>query len=99
MGMREKLIDLCKQANDELRLRAGCSTWGDFVDILIANGVTIPVRCGECKYCVVMSEGMCCDRALPTKRMEDYYIHGSTVLARFDGDAFCSRGERRTYER
>jgi hypothetical protein len=39
--MREKLIDLCKQANDELRLRSGCSTWGDFVDHLIANGVTI----------------------------------------------------------
>lgn len=56
------------------------------------------VRCKDCKYCVVMSEGMCCDRALPTKRMEDYYIHGSTVLARVDGDAFCSRGERRTDE-
>ena len=38
---REKLIELCKQANDELRLRAGCSTWGDFADLLIANGVTV----------------------------------------------------------
>ena len=38
---REKLIELCKQANDELRLRQGCSTWGDFADCLIANGVTI----------------------------------------------------------
>jgi hypothetical protein len=38
---REKLIDLLKQANDELRLRAGCSTWGDFADHLIANGVII----------------------------------------------------------
>ena len=39
--MREKLIDVCEQANDELRLRSGCSTWGDFADHLIANGVTI----------------------------------------------------------
>lgn len=59
--VREKLIDVCKQANDELRLRPGCSTWGDFADCLIANGVTVKIKkekppvdlsgkCGSCVY-------------------------------------------------
>ena len=54
------------------------------------------VRCKKCAHCTVTSDGMVCDRALPTKRMEDYYIYGSTVLARVAPDDFCSYGERRT---
>ena len=78
MGMREKLIELIQSAV------GGCATyWASLIaDHLIANGVTIPVRCKDCKYCVVMSEGMCCNRALPTKRMEDITF---TVL-------LCGRG-------
>ena len=97
MGMREKLIELVATAPGHANYEI--YSIAEIVDDLIANGVTIPVRCRDCRHCVVMSEGMCCDRALPTKRMEDYYIHGSTVLARVDGDAFCSRGERRNDER
>lgn len=54
------------------------------------------VRCKKCAHCTVTSDGMVCDRALPTKRMEDYYIYGSTILALVKPDDFCSHGERRT---
>ena len=43
MGMREKLIELQMQA------KIGW-TKAEFADHLIANGVTIPVRCKDCKY-------------------------------------------------
>ena len=59
--MREKLIDLCKQANDELRLRSGCSTWGDFADHLIANGVTLDNQVSSRKWIPVSER-------LPEKR-------------------------------
>lgn len=54
------------------------------------------VRCSKCKHCTVTSDGMVCEHALPTKRMIDYYIYGSTILARVGADDFCSYGERRT---
>ena len=53
------------------------------------------VRCKDCKHCTVTSDGMVCENALPTKRMQDYYIYGSTILARVEPDAFCSYGEKR----
>jgi molybdenum cofactor biosynthesis enzyme MoaA len=53
------------------------------------------VRCKDCKHCTVTSDGMICECALPTKRMMDYYIYGSTILARVAADDFCSHGERR----
>ena len=55
MGMREKLIELVGQVQD-----CGCDVTdvvemnyvenNVLVDYLIANGVTIPVRCVECEY-------------------------------------------------
>ena len=54
------------------------------------------VRCKDCKHCTVTSDGMVCECALPTKRMMDYYIYGSTILAKVEADDFCSHGERRT---
>lgn len=53
------------------------------------------VRCKDCKHKTVTSDGMVCECALPTKRMQDYYIYGSTILARVEPDAFCSYGERK----
>ena len=53
------------------------------------------VRCKDCKHCTATSDGMVCECALPTKRMQDYYIYGSSILARVEADAFCSHGERR----
>ena len=60
--------------------------------------VTEVVRCKDCKHRTVTSDGMVCECALPTKRMQDYYIYGSTILARVEPDAFCSHGERREGE-
>ena len=54
------------------------------------------VRCKDCKHCTVTSDGIVCECALPTKRIQDYYIYGSTILARVEPDAFCSYGERRS---
>ena len=56
------------------------------------------VRCKDCKHKTVTSDGMVCECALPTKTMKDYYIYGSTILARVEPDAFCSYGERREGE-
>ena len=53
------------------------------------------VRCKDCKHCTVTADGMICECALPTKRMMDYYIYGSTVLAKVGAEDFCSHGERR----
>lgn len=53
------------------------------------------VRCKDCKHCTVTSDGMVCECVLPTKRMEDYYIYGSTILARVEPEDFCSRGNRK----
>ena len=38
---REKLVELLKQTNTELRKQPGAKVWGDFADHLIANGVTV----------------------------------------------------------
>ena len=47
MGMREKLIELLR--NCPYRPRPNMM-WELIADHLIANGVTIPVRCKDCKY-------------------------------------------------
>ena len=56
------------------------------------------VRCKDCRHCTVTCDGMVCENALPTKRMMDYFIYGSTILARVKPDDFCSHGERREKE-
>ena len=94
MGMREKLIEVlkgnatclamgidscesCPHGHDE-----DCYT-SALVDHLIANGVTIPVRCHECKHWKNEINGCTED-----KRFCDigfYMVHK---------DGFCSFGER-----
>ena len=65
---------------------------------MIDNAPTVDavevVRCKDCKHRTVTADGMVCECALPTKRMQDYYIYGSTILARVEPDAFCSHGEK-----
>ena len=79
MGMREKLIELLEnapgQANNEVYSLA------EIVDHLIANGVTIPVLCKDCKN----REHVWC----PMESVEQY-----PWLATKDDD-FCSYGERK----
>ena len=54
------------------------------VDALIANGVTIPVRCKDCQY---WENG---------KDYEPYCNHWGNMMAGTEADDFCSYGERRT---
>ena len=89
MGMREKLIELIGQAQD-----CGCDVTdvvemnyvenAVLIDHLIANGVTIPVRCKECVWC---EKG---------KDYEPYCNHPTDGMHDVQMDDFCSYGERRT---
>ena len=87
--MREKLIELIGQVQDEGR------DYSDVVcvyptsnkrlaDHLIANGVTIPVRCKECEK---WQRHTHVDRERGHCRRFDMTKHES---------GFCDRGERRT---
>ena len=82
MGMREKLIELV------LRMDITDNA-GNIVDFLIANGVTIPVRC---KDCIHYDFGVC------LKIYSDGAVSQYAWQARKEDD-FCSYGERRTDER
>jgi hypothetical protein len=73
MGMREKLIELLEDV-------LSADTWGEIADHLIANGVTIPVRCKDCKWW----EDWYCTNA-----------NGANTSV-VNGDWFCCAGERRT---
>ena len=64
-----------------------------------ADAMAELVRCKDCKHKTVTTDGMVCECALPTKTMQDYYIYGSTILAKVEPDAFCSHGERKDNER
>ena len=95
MGMREKLIELLNKVQDMgvTVIPAGMGDRYDHVwnqkvaDHLIANGVTIPVRCKECKW------------AEYGKDYEPYCNHWKSGLyANIKDDDFCSYGERRTDE-
>ena len=77
--MREKLIELLS----EVQYLGGLEE--KIADHLIANGVTIPVRCKECKY----------------RRGDffgGFVCRLHKGLAMVTDESFCSRGERRTDE-
>ena len=85
MGMREKLIKLLVNLTDRLGCQlVGYSLAMKIADRLIANGVTIPVRCKDCKkwhrHTEVDRERGECRRYQTTKHET----------------GFCDRGERRT---
>ena len=92
MGMREKLIELIGQAQD-----CGCDVT-DVVEMnyvendvladhLIANGVTIPVRCKDCDFRIF--DDVC----------KEYYCNNAYGLnGAIEDNSFCSYGERRTDE-
>lgn len=85
MAMREKLIDLIYDALYSHSWDFGDNPNGEaMADILIANGVTIPVRCKDCKHWKNEINGCTED-----KRFCDigfYMVHK---------DGFCSYGERK----
>lgn len=75
--MKEKLIELIQSAVD------GCATyWARLIaDHLIANGVTIPVRCKECIH---MKE-----------RFNARYCEVWTTFNGMGDEGFCNYGLRR----
>lgn len=76
MTDREKLIELLETVPHAQRLYPDL-----YVDHLIANGVTVPVRCKDCKHLGVTYGEYWCDRTLDS--------HPT------DKDNFCSYGERK----
>ena len=81
MTEKEKLIELVRN------LRGKITAWHtaeDIADHLIANGVTFPVRCKDCRFFVYRNNG----------------IHGCylTFVDGYKLDDFCSCGERKENE-
>ena len=88
MGMREKLIKLL----GEVQYLGGLEE--KIADHLIANGVTIPVRCEGCKW---YKEG---ELLAPNKfcfRLK-HPTEDRNVGYNFCDDDFCSYGERKDNE-
>ena len=84
MGMREKMIELLDAVHRKPLGKEYRERLGTIADALIANGVTIPVRCKECQ-----------NRDDITGECRHPKAVGWDVLMPEDDD-FCSYGERRT---
>jgi hypothetical protein len=81
--MREKLIELENDARMNAHWHGAKNQIEYVVDYLIANGVTIPVRCKDCKY----------------RRGDffgGFVCRLHKGLAMVTDESFCSYGERRT---
>ena len=82
MGMREKLIELLMDAMPSCYSDTFAS---QIADNLIANGVTIPVRCKDCKHCAF-------------GYIRSYLGWCSEWKEHVKASGFCHKGERRTDE-
>ena len=71
--MREKLIELYCEVEQLRNLRLGV---GECVDILIANGVAIPVRCEECMNFEIKCDCCECRLSLSTVKPSDFCSYG-----------------------
>lgn len=92
MGMREMLIELFYDNN--VRCDQKIEGLVDDVMDIIANGVTIPVRCKDCKH---RGDDVHCPMCFEEEiewdddgyTEVDYVLHDRTI-----DDGFCDRGER-----
>ena len=91
--MREKMIELFCNAQQVIHVPYGVGTkeagryiFQQMADHLIANGVTIPVRCKDCKH-----------RYVPNSPTAKPFCTAQFLMEANDND-FCSRGERREGE-
>ena len=82
MGMREKLIELLR----DVQYLGGLEK--KVADHLIANGVTIPVRCKVCKHWKHMEGGLG-DCSNPRFHLDG---HADSTM---EAEGFCSCGERK----
>lgn len=78
---REKLIELLDKAFLESDSNYGMPSTSQVSDHLIANGVTIPVRCGECKF--------------TEDRTEDGWLWCGKWCDGSNVDGYCHKGERK----
>lgn len=99
MGMRKKLIELLCKAHNAVTDKSleNDSEFGmtyaeqieTEADSLIANGVTIPVRCKDCKH-YDNTEG------IQWCRVNSKFSKWGMDWNSFPEDGFCSYGEKRT---
>ena len=92
--MREKLIELMTDLPCHAKTCLDCEFFNTeecyrrqkeiIADHLIANGVTIPVRCGECK-------GWCTEEIAKHYGVDRYC---TMTMMPTNADDFCSMGER-----
>ena len=100
MGMREKLMDIvCESiATDRCMTYCNhphCGLVHTFVRNLIASGVTIPVRCKDCKHGIWdEDEGLW--KCVYSSEFDEQYGEWFGFTEYNDGLHFCSYGERRT---
>lgn len=85
---REKLVELLNSSFEKQYEKRGLLTAPHTADDLIANGVTVPSRCGECKHWLHTGDGMgdCTNGR--------FHLDGHADPT-MKADDFCSCGERR----
>lgn len=92
MTDRDRLIELCDEKIRTMKFQ-NSDHWFDFTekikeiaDCLLANGVIVPVRCKDCKYCEKWS-----DRSI--------FCNKHIVFMGMNDNDFCSYGELKERER
>ena len=83
---KEKLIDLLDEVHRKPLGKEYRERLGTIADHLIANDVTIPVRCKDCKYYKPQNGSVRWNHKTP-------YCMRKTVM-KVSPDDFCSFGER-----
>jgi hypothetical protein len=91
---REKLVELIARAKRTMWGKNGLSSElarnHYMAEQLIANGVTIPVRCKDCKHCKKYRN------RLDPMRNHQLCVRMDKYAFGVEEDDFCSYGERRT---
>ena len=82
--MKDRLTEIYKKAFEHLLETGEPFSAENYADFFLANGVTIPVRCKDCKYYTVspMGGGAC-----------QVHFNGRTELIPRKDDDFCSYGQ------
>lgn len=86
----EKLSNLVNESLLEAYWYEDFPNSDDMAKYLIANGVTIPVRCKDCKHCRICYP----EKQIGKEATQGWYCKEHKSYRR--PDDFCSYGERRT---
>ena len=90
---RERLEDIiCERLQDDICIphcnHGKCSSVKSFANYLISKGVTIPVRCGECKRCFEK-------RTKRNNQLMRFCMRMDGNEFQVNANNFCSYGERK----